>query len=153
MPDPVIACPSCGTEIKLNETLAGPLLDEMKAGFERRFAEQRAVSEKREAALEGERQAVAAERAGIGEELARRLAAERGKIKDEEARRARDQAAEDVAALRETMAEMTRVAAERDAKLAAAQQAQAEVERQRRALEDQKREVELTVETRVSAKF
>jgi hypothetical protein len=151
MPDPVIACPSCGTEIKLNETLAGPLLDEMKAGFETRLAELRAASAQREAALEAERQAVAAARAAIGEELARRLAAERGRIKDEEAKRAKAQAADDVAALRETMAEMTRAAAEREAKLAVAQKAQAEVERQRRSLEDQKREIELTVETRVSA--
>ena len=151
MPDPVIACPSCGTEIKLNETLAGPLLDEMKAGFDRRLAELREAQAKREAGLEAERRAVAAAREGIAEELARRLAAERGAIKDQEARRATAQAAEDMAKLRETVAEMDRLGRDREAKLATAQKAQAEVERQRRALEDQKREVELTVETRISA--
>jgi len=125
MSEPTITCPACRTVIPLTEQLAAPLL----------AAERQAIAA-REAA-------VARARAGLDAELATRLAAERDRLAEEEAAKARDAAAAETAELR------ARLAAG-DAKLAAAQAAQAEALRQTRALADARRELDLTVEQRVS---
>lgn len=125
MTEPTITCPACRTVIPLTEQLAAPLL----------AAERRAI-----AARETE---VARAREGLAAEIAARLDAERTRLAGEEAKKARAAAAAELAELRALLAA-------RDGKLAEAQAAQAEALRQMRALEDARRELDLTVERRVS---
>ncbi len=122
MSDPKITCPACGTEIRLTEQLAAPLL----------AAERRAIAQ-REAALKEARGALEAEVAG-------KVAAERARLAAE----AQAASAAELAALRAALEA-------RDAKLAEAQAAQAEALRVRRELDEARRELELTVEKRVGA--
>jgi hypothetical protein len=111
--------------IPLTEQLAAPLL----------ATERRAI-----AAREAE---VALAREGLAAEITARLEAERARLAGEEAHKARAAAAAEVAELRALLAA-------RDGKLAEAQAAQAEALRQTRALQDARRELDLTVEQRVS---
>ncbi len=124
MVEPTIACPSCRTEIRLTEQLAAPLL----------AAERRAI-----ATREAE---VAQARAALAEEVASRVGAERGRLAAEA------RVAAQVASAAE-VGEMRAALAARDAKLAAAQAAQADAIRAERAFADKTRELDLTIETRV----
>ncbi|MGH8178992.1 MAG: DUF2130 domain-containing protein [Steroidobacter sp.] len=135
-----IACPHCEGEIKLTESLAAPLLKTREAEFKRAEAELR----EREAALRNERDSL--ERA-----VAERLALERKKVADEEQRKARLALGADLEAKQREVKELNELLTTRDAKLAEAQRAQAEVIRKERELDAAKREIELTIEKRVSA--
>ena len=42
MTDPTITCPSCGTEIKLTESLAAPLIEQTRREYEARLTKQAA---------------------------------------------------------------------------------------------------------------
>jgi hypothetical protein len=49
MSEPTIKCPKCGTEIKLTESLAAPLLESTRVQFEQQLIEQRALITENEA--------------------------------------------------------------------------------------------------------
>jgi len=51
MNEPIITCPNCKTEIKLNESLAAPLIEATRLQFEHTIAEKEAQIAKREAAV------------------------------------------------------------------------------------------------------
>lgn len=48
MSDPTITCPSCKTEIKLNESLAAPLIEATRKQFEQKLSQKDAEILKRE---------------------------------------------------------------------------------------------------------
>jgi hypothetical protein len=75
--------------------------------------------------------------------------AERERIMGEESKKARQAAAAELDSKARELADMQDVLKTRDAKLAEAQQAQAELIKKQRQLDDEKRELELTVEKRV----
>jgi len=145
MNDTTIACPHCGGQIELTETLAGPLVQRMRETFEKRLAEGERAMLEREQALAREKIALAAEKAGLDESLRTRLAEERARIAAAEAEKARAAAAADLAARDARNAELA-------AKLAEAQKAQAAALERERALADREREIELTIEKAVSEK-
>lgn len=80
-----------------------------------------------------------------------RLRAERKSIAEAEAQKARQLVQDDLAASAGKLAELESLLKERNVKLAEAQQAQAEVLRKARELDDAKRELGLTVEKKVQA--
>ena len=150
MSDPTISCPKCGTEIKLNESLAGPLIEATKREFEAKLAERDAAIDKREAEVARQQAEIANARQKLDDEVSAKLAAARQGIADEEAKKARAVLADDLAAREREIADLKEVGVARDEKLAAAQREQAELIKKQRELDDAKRELELTVEKRVS---
>jgi hypothetical protein len=124
MTEPTITCPKCGSEIRLTESLAAPLIAATRLGFERQLQE-------KDAQLEG------------------RLQAERKRIAAEESGRARRESAADLESKARELADLQAVLAARSAKLAEAQAAQADLIRKQRELEDARREIDLTVEKRI----
>lgn len=124
MTDPKITCPSCASEIALTESLAGPLLDEHRREAAARqsaaLAEQKSRIEVAAAEAAAARQA---ERLAELEEAARDRDAEMARMRDRDAAR--------------------------DAKLAAAQKAQADAIAREEALKDRERELEVTVQRQV----
>lgn len=142
MAEPTITCPKCGTEIKLTESLAAPLIAATKRDFEQRMAAHDAAIRAREEALAHAQQR-------LDERLADRLKEERGRIVAEEAKKARLALAGDLDQKARELAELQDVLRQRDARLAEAQKAQAELIRKRRELDDAKREMELNIEKRV----
>jgi hypothetical protein len=123
-PEPTLACPSCGTVIRLTEQLAAPVLERARAEM---AARETAIAE-REQALVRARAAQAAEIEARAQARAAALAAER------------------------EAAMAARLAAQEE-KLAAAQAAQAEHIRLARALEEERRELALTIERQVAERL
>jgi hypothetical protein len=139
-PEPIINCPHCQAEIKLTESLAAPLLRTKELEFKRMEGELR----EREASL-------ARQRDSIEQELAARLAAERKKVADEEQRKARLALGMELESKQRELQDLSALLRSRDAKLAEAQQAHADVVRKQRELAEKEREIDLTIERRVSA--
>ncbi len=151
MIEPTITCPNCATEIKLTESLAAPLIETTRKEYEVKLASKEQDVSKREAALKVQQKAIADARDSINEQVAEKLKAERAVIAADEARKAKNAIAADLEAKSKELAELQEVLAQRDTKLAEAQKAQAELIRKQRALDDAKRELDLTVEKRVQA--
>jgi hypothetical protein len=149
MTEPTIICPQCKTEIKLTESLAAPLLEVTKREFEKRLAQKEADGAKREAALREREAALANAKETLDEQVADTLKLERGKIVVEEARKARLALSNDLEQKSKELIEIQGILRQKDEKLAEAQQAQADLLRKQRELDDAKRELDLTVEKRV----
>lgn len=124
MSDPTITCPSCKTEIKLTESLAAPLLASTRQLYEQRLADK-------------------------DTETAGKIEAERRRISQEEAKKARLLLSSDLEQKTKELADLQEVLKAREEKLAEAQKAQADLIRQKRELDDAKRELDLTVEKKV----
>ena len=149
MIEPIIHCPNCRTEIKLTESLAAPLIAETRQKFERTLAAKDAEVARREAVLKAKEGELAAAKAGIDEQVATKLKAERLVIVAEEAKKAKLLAASDLEQKAKELGDLQEVLKQRDVKLAEAQQAQAELLRKQRELDDAKREMDLTIEKKV----
>ena len=148
---PTFNCPNCNHEIKLTESLAAPLIEENRKRFQEQLASKDAEVAKKTEALRKEQAELAKDREQIEDQVNTRLQAERGQITATEAKKAREAAAAELHTKAKEAEELRATLAANDIKLAEAQQAQAEVLRRERALEEQKRELELTIEQRVNA--
>ncbi|MGO8841701.1 MAG: DUF2130 domain-containing protein [Methyloceanibacter sp.] len=151
MTEPTIICPSCRAEIKLTESLAAPLIEATRKQYEQQLAQKDANIAKREAAILEQQAEIEKARKAIEVEVAARLCAERGRIAEEETQRAQRMVATDLEQKTKELAELNEVLKRRDEKLAEAQQAQADIIRKQRELDDAKREMDLTIEKRVQA--
>lgn len=149
MAEPTITCPSCSTEIKLTESLAAPLIADTRRKYEHALTQKDAEVAKREAEIRNQQAAIAKEKASIADQVAERVSAERERIAAEEAKKAKLLAAADMEQKSKQLAELQDVLRQRDAKLAEAQKAQAELIRKQRELDDAKREMDLTIEQKV----
>lgn len=151
MNEPTIVCPNCHTEVHLTESLAAPLLEASRREYEQRLAQKDQQVAAREKAMREREAALATERGQFEESVAQRLEAERRKITEEEQKKARDRVQGDIERAAKERGELEELLKERNAKLAEAQQAQAEVLRKERELEDARREMALTIEKQVQA--
>ncbi|MGP0091935.1 MAG: DUF2130 domain-containing protein [Xanthobacteraceae bacterium] len=149
MNEPTISCPRCNTEIKLNETLAAPLIQATRNEFEQRLAEKESDIAGREAAIREQQDELAKEKQSIDEQVTKKLTTERQRIAAEETKKAKLLASTDLERKSKEIADLQEVLEEREGKLAEAQATQAELMRKQRELDDAKREIDLTVEKRV----
>lgn len=124
MAEPTVTCPNCKTEIKLNESLAAPLLEATRRDFEKRLKQKDA-------------------------DLAATLKEEAAKIAAEEARKARLALSNELEQKTRAVADLEKNLTENNAKLAEAQKAQADLLRKQRELDTKLREADLSVEKRV----
>jgi hypothetical protein len=142
MSETLITCPNCKTEFPLTESLAAPLVESTRRQYEQKLAQKETDVSKREAAVVKERETLA-------ETVAAQLKTEREKIAADEAKKARLAIGGEVDQKTKEVAELQQVLKERDAKLTEAQNAQAELIRKQRELDDAKREMDLTIEKKV----
>jgi hypothetical protein len=149
MNEPTIICPNCKTEIKLTESLAAPLIEATRRGYEQKIAQKEADVANREAAIREQQAEITKAQDSIDEQVTAKLKTEREKIAAEEAKKARLILATDLEQKAQEVADLQEVLKERDSKLAEAQKAQADLIRKQRELDDAKREMELTIEKRV----
>ncbi len=147
--EPTIICPNCSAEIKLTESLAAPLIQTVRKEYEARIAQKEADVSKREAEVRAQQKAVKDAQKAIEDQVAEKLKTERAAIAEEEARKAKLALASDLEAKTNEVGELQEVLKQRDEKLKEAQQAQADLLRKQRELDDAKRELDLTVEKRV----
>ena len=153
MTEPTIICPNCKTEIRLTESLAAPLIAATRKQFEQQLSQKDEEIAKREQGIrDKEKQVTEAKRnldTQVADQVAAQLKAERSRVIEEESKKAKQEAANELNNKARELAELREVLKVRDAKLAEAQQAQAELIKKQRELDDAKRELELTVEKRV----
>ncbi len=150
MIEPTITCPSCKTEIKLTESLAAPLIEATKTEFEAKIAAKESDVAKREADLMAQQKVIEAARENIDEQVAEKVKAERASITEAEAKKAKLAVADDFEAKAKEMADLKVILDQKEVKLKIAQEAQADLMRKERELADEKRELEITIETRVN---
>lgn len=149
--EPTLNCPNCNHEIKLTESLAAPLIEETRRRFQEQLASKDAEVARKTEALRLEREQLEKSREQIDDQIKQRMAAERSQIVAAEAKRAREAVAAEVQLKGAELEELRKTLEANNAKLAEAQQQQAELMRKQRALDDEKRELDLTVEKRVQA--
>jgi hypothetical protein len=153
MPEPMITCPNCRTEIKLTESLAAPLIADTRRRYDEQLARKETEVAGREAAVREQLAQIALARESIDAEVAAKLDNERGLIAAKEAQKAQRLVATDMEQKVKDLAELNEVLKQRDAKLAEAQQAQADLIRKQRELDDAKREMDLTIQKQVQAEL
>jgi hypothetical protein len=148
-----IQCPKCMSEIPLSASLAAPLIEATRRKYEREMADKDAAIAQREASVRSKEKEVLESKRRmeerISEQVSAQVTAERARLALEESRKARDASAAELDARQREIIDLKEVVAARGAKLAEAQAAQANVVKRQRELEDQKRELDLTVETRI----
>jgi hypothetical protein len=149
--EPTLHCPNCNHEIKLTESLAAPLLEETRRRFQEQMVRKDAEVAGKIDALRREQQELATAREQIDEQVQQRLATERIQLVAIEARKAREAASAELQARTTEAAELRTLLDANNTKLAEAQRVQADLMRKQRALDEEKRELDLTVERRVQA--
>lgn len=154
MPDQTITCPKCGDRIPLTETMSAQIRrqveDELSAKNQQQLAELEALAAQLKAdqdrqleAVAEQQRLVAAERAGLQATLQQKLEQEKAKLVE-----AAKLEAEGVVALK--LKDLENQNAEHSAKLAAAQTRELELRKQARALEEQKQNLDLELERKLS---
>ena len=145
-----VTCPKCGAAVPFTEALARPFLEAERKKLEKDALERAATLERRETEVDKKRQALAAteknlkkQQGDIDHLVEERLRAEREALTQEAIKKASSSYA---AKLQSAEKEL----AENKAKLAVAEKAELEARRQRREIETEKRNLELTVSRRVS---
>lgn len=149
MTDPTITCPSCKTEIKLNESLAAPLVESTKKDYEQRLAKKDSDIATKELGLRKREEELSKAKDSVDAQIAEKLQAERAKIIAEEGKKAKLLLASEIDQKAKEIADIQAVLKDRDIKLAEAQKTQADLIRKSRELDDAKRELDLTVEKKI----
>ncbi|QRX81820.1 DUF2130 domain-containing protein [Glaciimonas sp. PAMC28666] len=153
MTEPTITCPSCKTEIRLTESLAAPLIEATRQQFEQKLAQKDSEIVKREEDIREKEKLVAEAKRNLDEQVtdqvAAQLKAERTRVIAKESKKAKLASAAELDAKALELTELQEVLKTRNEKLAEAQKAQADLIKKQRALDDEKRELELTIEKRV----
>jgi hypothetical protein len=147
--EPIIICPNCKTEIKLTESLAAPLVESARQQYEQKMAQKETEMGQREAALRERQEKVITAEQSIEAQVTAKLTIEREKIAKEEAKKAQSILSSDIEQKSKEISALQEIIKSREAKLAEAQNDQAELIRKQRDLDDAKREIELTIEKRV----
>jgi len=149
MSDPTITCPNCSTEIKLNESLAGPLIAATRQRYEKIISDKEQAFGAREATLRDRQAEIERQKASIEEQIAARLNTARETIAADEAQKAKLRTAADLDRKAKEIGELQEILKERDVKLEEARKSQADALRKQRELDDAHRELDLTVEKKV----
>lgn len=149
MAEPTIICPKCKNEIKLTESLAAPLIESTRRDYEQKLAQKDVDLASRETSLKEREQALTKSKETIDSQIAEKLQSERAKIAADEARKAKLALTNDLNQKTREVADLQEILKQKDEKLTEAQQAQADLLKKQRELDDAKRELELTVEKRV----
>lgn len=149
MQEPLIACPNCHTEIKLTESLAAPLIEATRQQYQKRIAEKETEVSRREAQIRASLDEIEKAKGAIDDQVAAKLKTECDKIAADEAKKARFALGTELNQKTQELVELQNILQDRNLKLAEAQKAQAELIRKQRALDDEKRELDLTVEKKV----
>lgn len=150
MTEPTIRCPSCSTDIKLTESLAGPLVEQTRKAFAEQLAAKDQLVAKAHAEAAAAKQSVDRERLELETNLAKRVDEARKQIAVDEAERAKRQIAADLEGKDQALAELTELLKTREEKLKASQAVEVQMLRTQRELDEKLREADLAVQRQVN---
>ena len=146
MSEPTIICPKCKSEIKLNESLAAPLIKSTRLEYEQRLAQKDIDIASREKSVRDGEEALSKAKETLDSQVEEKLQQERGKIATEEAKKAKLALGNDLNQKTQELADLQEILKQRDEKLAEAQKVQADFLKKERELDNAKRELGLTIE-------
>ena len=149
MQEPTITCPKCKNEIKLTESLAAPLIETTRREYEKRLSQKDLDLAGREKAIREQQDALVKAKDTLDAQVAEKLQQERAKIVTEEAKKAKLTVTNDLNQKTKEIADLQEILQERDKKLVEAQKVQADLLKQKRELDDARRELDLTIEKRI----
>lgn len=144
-----IICPNCKTEIRLTESLAAPLIEATREQFEQKLQEKDLLIRAKEAAVTAEKHRLDEQRQELENTIAQRVKEAGQQIAAEEARKAQERVKDTLTEREQELAGLRELIEEKNSKLVEAQKAQVELIRKQRELDDAKREIDLTIETKV----
>jgi hypothetical protein len=150
MAEPTIICPKCKNEIKLTESLAAPLIESTRLDFEKRLAQKDLDVAGREKSIQEREAALSKEKDSLETQVNERMQKERGKIAADEAKKAKLALSNDIEQKTKEVADLQEILKQKDEKLTEAQKTQADLLKQKRELDDAKRELDLTIEKRIA---
>lgn len=150
MAEPTIICPKCKSEIKLTESLAAPLIESTRLDFEKRLAQKDLDVAGREKSIQERETALSKEKDSLETQVNERMQKERGKIAADEAKKAKLALSNDIEQKTKEVADLQEILKQKDEKLTEAQKTQADLLKQKRELDDAKRELDLTIEKRIA---
>jgi len=150
MAEPTIICPKCKNEIKLTESLAAPLIESTRHEYEQRLAQKDLDVAGREKSIQEREEVLSKAKDSLEAQVATRVQQERSKIATEEAKKAKLALSNDLDQRTKEVADLQEILKQKDEKLTEAQKAQADLIKKQRELDDAMRELDLTVEKRVS---
>lgn len=139
MSEPQIICPNCHTEIKLTEGIIAPLVEESRKKIEQSFAE-------REIKLQNLQKSIDIE---VKNKLDHKLSLELSRISKEQFEKAKFEISNELNIKNQELANLQETLKKQDEKLLSAQQAEVELLKKQRELDEAKREIDLTVERRI----
>lgn len=153
MTEPQITCPNCKTEIKLTESLAAPLIELTRKQFEQKLAQKDNEIASREEAIRTKENQLAQDKNNlkgqIDTQVQEQLKKDRAVIVVEEAKKAKTILGADLEHKAQEILDLQEILKNRDEKLAEAQKTQVDLLKKQRELDDEKREIDLTIEKRV----
>jgi hypothetical protein len=149
MSEPTIICPKCKNEIKLNESLAAPLIESTKRDYEARLVQKDTDIASRQKALQEREDSLSKAKESLDTQVAEKMKLERTKIAAEESKKAKLALSTDLEQKAKEITDLQEVLKAREGKLAEAQKAQVDLIKKQRELDDAKRELDLTVEKRI----
>lgn len=150
MNEPTITCPNCKSDIKLTESLAGPLVEQTRLAFVEQLSAKDQLVAQAHAEVAAEKKRIELERQAIDATLSARMDEARKQIAVDEAERAKRVVAADMQERDRKFAELQETLASREEKLRLSQAAEAEMLKKQRELDDKLREVDLAVQRQVN---
>ena len=146
----IVICPKCKNEFHLTESLAAPLLEKLKNEYQQKLSQKDSEIEQRENEVSKKERKIDD---NINEQVAKKLVEEKNRIINEESKRAKLLAREELDQKSREVSDLSEALKEKDKKLEEAHNQQAELLKKQRALEDERREINLTVEKRVQSEL
>jgi hypothetical protein len=147
--EPTITCPKCHNPIKLTESLAAPLVESARKDYEQRLAQKDADILARENAVKTRQAQLEQEKQSVDQAVALKLNQQRAQIAAEESRKAKELLGADLKEKSDQLLQLSAVLKQREDKLAETQKAQAQLIEAQHKLEEDKREMELTIQKRI----
>jgi hypothetical protein len=137
MPNTII-CPNCKTEIEVTEALASQVRDELRKQYEAEARRKDQDLAAREDGLKQREAALATAKQSVDQEVEAKLAKERQRLSQDAMAKARESVTLELKDRDQQLTETT-------AKLQEAQKAEIDIRKRARELEDQKRELDITL--------
>jgi hypothetical protein len=144
MSETIITCPKCGATTALNEAVSHRLREEMSAQFDKERNEFNTAMQRREQQLAAEKATLEERAKSVQGEITRQVECERKKLQTEAAKTAEEK-------LGAEMKDLQAQVAEQRNKLKAAQEAELELRKRQRELEEAKAAMELEVSRKLDS--
>lgn len=152
MSQPTINCPKCNAEVKLTESLAAPLIESIRRDYEDKLSAQDKKMSLREQSLKDKEQELKDQQISFDEKLRAEVEKIKNLVAQEESAKAKRLFEIELNSKTEENKSLQELLQDREEKLNQSHKVEVEFIKKQRALEDEKRALDLTIEKKVQEK-